>query len=106
MCRSIEETNLCALAITSSQASSLGMQEMEEKFNLARRSWEDYKDTQFYNGQQALVVECWLNLVEEDAPGLIFEEWDPTQDAEALQPPVALLINLSELRAASFTVAR
>jgi len=83
MCRSMEEKNLCALAITSSQASSLGMQRMEEKFNLALCSWENHKDTQFYNGHQALVVECWLKIVEEDTSGLIFEEWDSTQDAHA-----------------------
>jgi len=33
----------------------------EEKFNLTRRSWEDYKGTRFYNGQQGLVVERWLS---------------------------------------------
>ena len=33
----------------------------EKKFNLTRRTWEDYKGTRFYNGQQALVVEWWLN---------------------------------------------
>ena len=58
----------------------------------------------FYNGQQALVVERWLNRVEEDASGLTFEEWNPTQDADALQPPVAMLMNSSELRAAGFTL--
>jgi len=74
----------------------------EKKFNLTRRSWEDYKGTQFYNGQQALVVERWLNQVQEDASGLTFEEWNPAQDAVTSQPPVAMLINLSELRAAGF----
>ena len=39
----------------------------EKKFNLTCRSVEDYKGTRFYNGQQALVVERWLNRVEEDA---------------------------------------
>ena len=76
----------------------------EKKFNLTRRTWEDYKSTRFYNGQQALVVERWLNRVEEDASGLTFEEWNPTQDADASQPPVAMLINSSELRAAGFTL--
>jgi len=42
--------------------------------------------------------------VEENASGLTFEEWNPTQDADASQPPVAMLINLSELRAAGFTL--
>ena len=76
----------------------------EKKFKLTCRSWEDYEGTRFYNGQQALVVERWLNRVEEDASGLIFEEWNPTQDADASQPPVAMLVNSSELRAAGFTL--
>jgi len=75
----------------------------EKKFHLTRRSWEDYKGSRFYNGQQALAVERWLNRVGEDASGLTFEEWNPTQDADASQPPVAMLINSSELRAAGFT---
>jgi len=50
------------------------------------------------------VVEPWLNRVEEDASGLTFEEWNPRQDADALQPPVAMLINSSVLRAAGFTL--
>jgi len=76
----------------------------EKKFNLVHRSWEDYKVARFYNGQQALVVEQWLNQVEEDAAGLTFEEWNPTQDTDASQPPVAMLSNSSELRAAGFTL--
>jgi len=44
----------------------------KKKFNLARSSCQEhYKGTQFYNGQQALVVERWLNRVEEDASGLL-----------------------------------
>jgi len=76
----------------------------EEKFNLTRQTWEDYKGTRIYNGQQALVAERWLNRVKEDASGLTFEEWNLTQDADASQPPVAMLINSSELRAAGFTL--
>jgi len=76
----------------------------EKKFNLARRSSEDYKGTQFYNGQQALAVEQWLNRVQEDASGLTFVEWDLTQDADASQSPVAMLINSLELCAAGFTL--
>ena len=52
----------------------------------------------------ALVVERWLNRVEEDASGLTFEEWNPTQEADVSQPPVAILIKLSKLRAAGFTL--
>jgi len=36
--------------------------------------------------------------VEEDASGLTFEEWDPTQDADASQAPVAMIVNSLELR--------
>jgi len=32
------------------------------------------------------------------------EEWNPTQDADASQPQVAMLINPLELRAAGFTM--
>ena len=42
--------------------------------------------------------------MEEHALGLTFEEWDPTQDADASQPPIAMIINSSELRAAGFTL--
>ena len=41
--------------------------------------------------------------MEEDTSGFTCEEWDQTQDADASQPPVAMLINSSELRAAGFT---
>jgi len=41
--------------------------------------------------------------VEEDA-SFTFEEWNLTQDADTSQPPVAMLINSSELRAAGFTL--
>jgi len=42
--------------------------------------------------------------MEEDASGLTFEEWNQTQDANASQPPVAMLINSLELRAAGFSL--
>jgi len=76
----------------------------EKKFNLTRCTWKDYKGNRFYNGQQALVVERWLNRVEEDGSGLTFEECNPTQDADASQLSVAMLIKSSELRAAGFTL--
>ena len=38
--------------------------------------------------------------MEEDASGLTFQEWTP--DVETSRPPVAMLINSSELRAAGF----
>ena len=44
--------------------------------------------------------------MEEDASGLTFEEWDPTNDADAEQPPVAMLVNSSEVRAAGFKLIR
>jgi len=77
---------------------------LREKVQLTCRSWEDYKGTRFYNGQQALVVEWWLNQVEEDVSSLTFENRFPKQDADASQPPVAMLINSLELRAAGFTL--
>ena len=38
--------------------------------------------------------------MEEDASGLTFQEWTP--DVDTSRPPVAMLINSSELRAAGF----
>ncbi len=42
----------------------------------------------------------WLNRVEQDASGLTFQEWTP--DVDTSRPPVTMLINSSELRAAGF----
>jgi len=50
------------------------------------------------------VVEWLLNQVEEDASGLTFEEWDPTHDADASQPTVAMIFGSLKLRAAGFTL--
>jgi len=70
------------------------------EFKLQARTWEDYKGMLFYDGERALVIKRWLNRVDVDASGLIFEEWDP----DSLQMPVAMIINSSELRAAGFTL--
>jgi len=78
--------------------------EKKVQLDTPRLGASDYKGTRFYNGQQALVVKRWLNRVEEDASGLTFEEWNPTLDADASQPSVAMLINSWELRAAGFTL--
>ena len=40
--------------------------------------------------------------MDEDASGLTFKEWDPKTDADPDQPPVAMIMNSSELRAAGF----
>jgi len=45
-----------------------------------------------------------LNRVDEDASGLTFEEWDPTENVDSVQMPVTMMINSSELRAAGFTL--
>ena len=71
---------------------------------LQARKWKDYKGTHFYDGECALVSKRWLNRVDEDASGLTFEEWDPTENVDSLQMPVAMKINSSELRAAGFTL--
>ena len=60
----------------------------------------DYRVTIFYTGDRDLVIKWWLNRVEEDASGLTFQEWTP--DVDTSRPPVAMLINSSELRAAGF----
>jgi hypothetical protein len=72
----------------------------ERQFNLGHRQCEDYRGTRFYNTDSALVIKRWLNRVEEDASGLTFQEWTP--DVDTSRPPVAMLINSSELRAAGF----
>ena len=72
----------------------------ERQFNLGHRQCEDYRGTRFYNKDSALVIKRWLNRVEEDASGLTFQEWTP--DVDTSRPPVAMLINSSELRAAGF----
>jgi hypothetical protein len=72
----------------------------EKYFNLAHRNCEDYRGTHFYNKDSALVIKRWLNRVEKDASGLRFQEWTP--DVDTSRPPVAMLINSSELLAAGF----
>ena len=69
-----------------------------------RRNGVVYKGTRFYNGDRALKVKRWLHRVAEDASGLTFEEWDPTKDVDNSQPPVAMIINSSELRGAGFNL--
>jgi hypothetical protein len=48
------------------------------------------------------VVDVWLHRVDEDVSGLTFEEWDLSADTDASEAPVAMIVNSSELRAASF----
>ena len=71
-----------------------------KQFNLEHHKWKDYRGTRFYNKDSALVIKLWLNRVEEDASGLTFQEWTP--DVDTSRPPVAMLINSSELQAADF----
>ena len=42
--------------------------------------------------------------MDENASGLTCEEWNPTENVDFLQMPVAMIINSSELRAAGFTL--
>ena len=72
----------------------------ERQFNLGHHQCEDYRGTRFYNKDSALVIKRWLNRAEEDVSGLTFQEWTP--DVDTSRPPVAMLINSSELRAAGF----
>ena len=71
-----------------------------KQFNLEYHKWEDDRGTRFYNKDRALVIKRWFNRVEEDVSGLTFQEWTP--DVDTSRPPVAMLINSSELRAAGF----
>ena len=38
--------------------------------------------------------------------GFTFQEWDPTENVDSSQMPVAMIINSSELRAAGFTLRK
>ena len=44
----------------------------------------------------------WLHRDASDASGLTFVEWDPAKDADPDAPPVAMLVNSSEVRNAGF----
>ena len=66
------------------------------------RQGEVYKGTRFFNGDRALVVKPWLHRVDEDASGLTFEEWNPTQAVDTSQEPAPMIINSNQLRAAGF----
>ena len=75
---------------------------MEKEFKLGTRQYEEYKGVRFDNGDCALLVDVWLNRVDEDASGLTFEEWDPSADTDASEAPVAMIVNSSELCASGF----
>ncbi len=66
------------------------------------RKCEEYKGSRFYNGDCTLVVDVWMNRVDEDVSGLTFEEWDPSADTNASQVPVGMIVNSSELCATGF----
>jgi len=52
------------------------------------------------------VIKRWVNRVDEDALCLTFEEWDPTENVDSSQMPVAMIINSSKLRATGFTLRK
>ena len=74
----------------------------EKEFTRLGRQGEVYKGTRFFNGDRALVVKQWLHRVDEDASGLTFEEWNPTQAVDTSQEPAPMIINSNQLRAAGF----
>ncbi len=80
------------------------MTSVERKFELQDRNckWKEYKCTRYSDGDRALVVELWLHRVADDVSGLTFQEWDPSAGSDDTSAPVAMLVNLSELRAADF----
>ena len=78
----------------------------KKEFTLAPRKWVDHKGTRFYNGDRVVVIKRWLHRVDEDRSGLTFKEWDPKEDADPMQPPVAMIANSSELRAAGFKLQK
>ena len=44
----------------------------EKQFNLSHHTWEKYRDTRFYKQDRPIVINRWLNRVEEDTSGLTF----------------------------------
>ena len=50
------------------------------------------------------VIKQWFHRVPEDASGCTFVEWDPSNpsDSDPDAPPVALIVNSSEVRGAGF----
>jgi hypothetical protein len=66
---------------------------------VVRRSSISHITTRFYKGDCPLVINGWLNRVE-DVSGLTFQEWTP--DVDTSRSPVAMLINSSELRVHGF----
>ncbi len=75
---------------------------VEKKFKLGDRKYEEYKGVRFGNGDCALVVDVWLQRVDEDDSGLTFEEWYPSADTDASEAPVAMIVDSSELCTTGF----
>ncbi len=68
---------------------------VEKKFKLDTRQYEEYKGVRFGNGDCALLVDVWLHQVDEDASGLNFEEWDPSEDTDTSEAPVAMFVKFA-----------
>ncbi len=47
---------------------------VEKKFKVGARKYEGYKGVLFGNDDCVLVVDVWIHRVDEDDPGLTFEE--------------------------------
>ncbi len=56
----------------------------------------------FGDGDSVLVVEVCLHRVDEDTSGLTFEKWDPSEDTDSSQDPVAMIVNSSDLCVVGF----
>ena len=48
------------------------------------------KATTNHDGERALVIRRWMSRVDENASGLTCEEWNPTENVNSLQMPVAM----------------
>lgn len=65
----------------------------------SRASWEVYKGVRFYDGEKALTVKRWLHRVDEDASGLTFGPWEPSEDElDPNEQRAHMIINMSEVR--------
>jgi len=72
----------------------------------SRASWEVYKGVRFYDSEKALTVKRWLHRVDEDASGLTFGPWEPSEhELDPNEQRAHMIINLSEVRGVA-TVGR
>ena len=73
---------------------------VEKEFSgMAHRSFQVYKGMRFYNGENALCIKRWLHRLDSDSSGLLFEDWDPSEeDLDPNAQRAFMIVNSSEVR--------